>query len=90
MVIYKIYTSREQIEKDFNRGKLKPDYIFAYDRRLYIVTNSEFTPYKPLNPIVFKNRWQQDHITELCNLLWYEDDIIIRLDDTEEVIKCCS
>ena len=90
MVIYKIYTSREQIENDFKRGKLKTDYIFAYDRRLYIVTNSKFTPYKPLNPVVFKNKWQQDHIVKMCNLLWYETDIVICLDEIEEVPTCCS
>ena len=90
MVIYKIYKTREDIEYDYKNGKLKKDYIFAYDRRLYIVIDSNFTFYKPLNPIVFENNWQRDHIEKMCNLLWYDTDIVVSLDELEEVTKCCS
>ena len=51
MYIYKIYKTREEIEKDYKDGKLKKDYIFAYDRRLYTVINSNFTFYKLVNTI---------------------------------------
>lgn len=90
MCIYKIYKTREEIETDYNNGKLQVGYIFAYDRRLYTVINSNFTFYKPLNPIVFKNRWEQDHIVKMCNLLWYDNDIVVNLDELEEVTKCVS
>ena len=90
MCIYKIYKTREDIEYDYNKGKLQIGYIFAYDRRLYIVTDSKFTFYEPYQPVVFMNRLEQDKITKMCNLLWYDTDIIIRLTEDEEDIKCYS
>ena len=90
MYIYKIYKTREEIEKDYKDGKLKKDYIFAYDRRLYTVINSNFTFYKPVNPVVFQNHVERDHIEKMCNLLWYETDIVVSLDEIDEVTKCCS
>ena len=90
MVIYKIYKTREEIENDYKNNKLKINYIFAYDRRLYIVTNSNFTFYKPLNPIVFRNCWERDHIEKMCDLLWYDTDIVVLLNKLEEDTICCS
>lgn len=90
MCIYKIYKTREQIETDYKNNKLKQGYIFAYDRRLYIVTNSKFTFYEPYQPVVFMNRLEQDKITKMCDLLWYDNDIIIRLMEDEEDIRCYS
>lgn len=89
MCIYKIYKTREEIEKDYSIGKLKKDYIFAYDRRLYIVIDYNFTFYKPLNPIIFKNSWEKDHIVKMCNLLWYDGDVVVCEDKIEEVTACC-
>jgi hypothetical protein len=91
MYIYKIYNSRKEIEQDYKSKKLKKDYIFAYDRRLYIVIESNFTFYKPLNPVVFKNELERDHIVKMCNLLWYESDIVILNNKgVDDICKYCS
>ena len=89
MYIYRHYKTREEIEKDYNNGKLKQDYIFVYDRRLYVVIDSHFTFYKPLNPVIFKNRWEQDHIVKQYNLLWYQNDVVININQLEEEPICC-
>lgn len=90
MCIYKIYKTRDDIDKDYKNRNLKIGYIFAYDRRLYIVIDSQFTFYQPLAPIVFKNRYEQDHIVKMCNLLWYDSDVVMRMDENEIVSICRS
>ena len=90
MFIYKIYKTREEINTDIELGKLKKDYIFAYDRRLYKVIDSNFTKYQPLNPVVFKNQLEKYHVVKMCNLLWYDSDTVICMDGIKEVTQCSS
>jgi hypothetical protein len=91
MFVYKIYKSREQIEEDYKNNKLFKNYIFAYDRRLYIVTDHSFTFYKPLNPVVFENAIERDRVVKMCNLLWYEDDIVVlKNKGVDDICKHCS
>ena len=85
MYIYKIYKTREQIEEDYKDGKLKKDYIFAYDRRLYKVNCSHFTFYEPMSIFVFKNTVEKNHIVKMCNLIWYATDSVYCIDSLEEI-----
>ena len=85
MYIYKIYKTREEIEKDYKDGKLKKDYIFAYDRRLYKVNCSPFTFYEPMSIFVFKNTYEKNHVVKMCNLIWYATDSVHCIDTLEEI-----
>ena len=85
MCIYKIYKTREEIYIDYKNGKLKEGYIFAYDRRLYKVNNSPFTPYEPLSVFVFRNTCEKNRIVKMCNLIWYATDSVHCIDSIEEI-----
>jgi hypothetical protein len=90
MFVYKNYTRREDIEQDYKNEKLKHGYIFAYDKRLYVIDNkSNYYFYKPLHVHSFHSKAEKEHLDKLFNLIWYEYDIIY-YEDIKRMVICNS
>ena len=76
MYIFKIYNSRLDIIRDYNEEVLQDGYIIAYDRRLYEIAPSPINFMQMITEFNYTNQWEYEHTTKMCNLEYYDSDII--------------